>query len=42
VIGGLPLRLLAILVAAIVGWALLTAYAGSIFLVCAAIAGWRF
>ncbi len=40
-IRGLPLRLLAILAAAIVGWALLTAYAGSIFLACAAIAFWR-
>ena len=40
-IRGLPLRLLAILAAAIIGWALLTAYAGSIFLACAVIAAWR-
>ena len=35
------LRLGGILVAAYVGWALLNAYAGTVFLLCTAVAGWR-
>jgi len=35
------LRLGAILIAAYVGWTLLNAYAGTVFLLCTAVAGWR-
>jgi len=40
-IGAIPLRGLFIAAAAVMGWMLLTSYAGSIFLVCAAVAVWR-
>ncbi len=40
-LGGPLLRLGATLLAAYVGWTLLNAYAGTLFLLCAAVAGWR-
>jgi stage V sporulation protein K len=40
-IGAIPLRWLFIAAGALTGWTLLTGYAGSIFLVCAAVALWR-
>jgi stage V sporulation protein K len=40
-IAGIPLRWLFIAAAVIAGWMLLVDYAGSIFLVCAAVAAWR-
>jgi hypothetical protein len=40
-IGAIPLRGLFIAAAALTGWMLLIGYAGSIFLVCAAVALWR-
>jgi SpoVK/Ycf46/Vps4 family AAA+-type ATPase len=40
-IGAVPLRWLIAITAIITGWMLLAAYAGSIFLVCAAVAVWR-
>jgi stage V sporulation protein K len=40
-IGAIPLHWLFIAVTVVVGWMLLTAYAGSIFLACAAVALWR-
>ncbi len=40
-IGAIPLHRLFIAAAVVVSWMLLTGYAGSIFLVCAAVALWR-
>ena len=40
-LGGPVLRLGATLLAAYVGWTLLNAYAGTLFLLCATVAGWR-
>ena len=40
-ISAIPLRGLFIAAAALTGWMLLIGYAGSIFLVCAAVALWR-
>jgi stage V sporulation protein K len=39
--GGLPARLLVFAIAAVAGWIFVTAYAGRLFLACAAIATWR-
>jgi stage V sporulation protein K len=39
--GGALIRLIAILVAAYIGWTLLSAYAGILFLLCSGVAGWR-
>ena len=39
--GGLPVRILFFAIAALAGWILLSAYAGRVFLACAAIATWR-
>jgi stage V sporulation protein K len=41
VTGGISLRWLVIVLAAIVSWTLLAQYAGSIFLACTAVASWR-
>ncbi len=38
---GALIRLIAILVAAYIGWTLLNAYAGILFLLCSGVAGWR-
>ena len=38
---GSLLRLAGLLLAAIVGWTLLRAYAGTLFLICTAVAAWR-
>jgi hypothetical protein len=40
-IAGIPLRWLIAVTAVITGWMLLVEYAGSVFLVCTAVAAWR-
>lgn len=39
--GGIPLRWLVVALVAVVSWTVVAHYAGSIFLLCAAVAGWR-